>query len=226
MDQQEYLDRLIEKCNTTETLDQCVKDGYDFNTQDDCGQETYLHFLLDYDDEDDIIYKNAMVKFLQMAIPFMIKNGFKINTKCEHGCTPLHLVHNKSLIHLMVINGADLEARDVDGYTPLRRAVNRSDITMFSNLEYLGANFESRDNIGISIFESANFILKNGKLTGVSLDNAIKIYNRLLALTNKKRCRMKIFLIGQLFQQKSAGLLVGAKICRGFLLWSTKAFKF
>ena len=52
-----------------------------------------------------------------------IKNGADVRSYDENGATPLHkvVIHGKDpeFIDLLIMAGADIEARDMGGYTPL-----------------------------------------------------------------------------------------------------------
>ena len=59
------------------------------------------------------------------------------------GSTPLH----HEAVELLVVAGADVEARDDDGRTPLHTASRAEEIAV---LVTAGANLEARDNDGLT----------------------------------------------------------------------------
>ncbi len=66
-------------------------------------------------------------------------------------CAPLHMCARRghaALAEALVIGGANLEARDINGETPLRRAVNCSQPAVASVLLRLGADSDSHCNRG------------------------------------------------------------------------------
>jgi hemoglobin len=67
--------------------------------------------------------------------------------------TPLHMAARRDNVEigkLLIAAGADLEARDIKGHTPLRRALNCRQSGMTALLAASGANLDARDNNGVT----------------------------------------------------------------------------
>ena len=71
-----------------------------------------------------------------------------IKAKDKDGDTPLHIAASwgyKSMVKLLITNGADLNAKGSDGLTPLHMAVNQKDVMKL--LIDNGADMNAKDNI-------------------------------------------------------------------------------
>ena len=90
-------------------------------------------------------------------IQLMIKNGFDVNARANHGITPLMgavITKRSSIVRLLVENGAKIDGQTDDGYTALMiAAVHQFD--QIPNLIKLGASVKIRNNDGFSTFENA-----------------------------------------------------------------------
>jgi ankyrin repeat protein len=68
--------------------------------------------------------KNRYILFLFDEIPiekykFLIKNGFDANYKNSLDVSPLHLSHHPEYSKILIENGADVNAQDNNGNTPI-----------------------------------------------------------------------------------------------------------
>ncbi|RFU35297.1 hypothetical protein B7463_g1040, partial [Scytalidium lignicola] len=117
---------------SVELIELITSYGADINAQDNEGN-TALHIACN----DRIIKPKTIKKLLSLGSDPKIKN--------QDGCTPLHIFQPcllkieviRELIDAFIDAGADLEARDGNGETPLHRIV-----TMNSNVEFLESLFQ------------------------------------------------------------------------------------
>lgn len=115
-----------------------IKNGFNMDEEDIYGRTILLHLLWCNDIN--------MIKFL-------IKNGANINNIDKYGSSILHRVRNTSqgrelLVPLSLKYGADINAKDMNGQTPLHYAVCNSAIEMINLLIKNGANPCILDNDG------------------------------------------------------------------------------
>lgn len=125
------------KKNVFETLQILLQTkGVNINAQDADG-DTLLHYAVCRD-----------IKIVEL----LIKNNAKINPKNIWGETPLHVAAERGDIHMMkylLSHKADIEARDNNGYTPLRHALfGRNPEKSVAFLLDSGANPTDPDNEG------------------------------------------------------------------------------
>jgi ankyrin repeat protein len=109
----------------------------------------------------------SQIQFREIKmIQALIENGIDLIEIDEYGNTVLHylmrhpIYHGVDIIDLMVLNGADIHAKNVFGFTPLHAAVqtkmmrasysNDSNLDMITHLVKLGANMYEPDNQGYS----------------------------------------------------------------------------
>lgn len=73
----------------------------------------------------------------------LLKNGHGayVNEQDNCMCTPLHYVCSKDAARLLIANGADVNAKNEQGYTPLSTAFCYDDTDVASILLKNGANF-------------------------------------------------------------------------------------
>ncbi len=88
------------------------------------------------------------------AIREAIRTDWDVNTRGEDGETPLMVVMGRERVTLNLVNfllaeGADAQARDVDGWTPLLwAAIFGADVTIMQRLLEAGAEVNARDAMG------------------------------------------------------------------------------
>ena len=90
-------------------------------------------------------------------IQLMIKSGFDVNARANHGITPLIsaiIAKRSSIVRLLVQNGANIDGQTDSGYTALMIAVLYQ-FDQIPNLIKLGASVNIRNNDGFSAFENA-----------------------------------------------------------------------
>ena len=105
----------------------------------------------------------------------LIKKGANANYTCDLTGDPL--LHKavktatEDMVSLLLANGAKIENKDKDGWTPLMHAVLNDDVNMISHLLTKKAKKESKDNAGqtplsiacsMSRFESARTLINQG----------------------------------------------------------------
>ena len=73
----------------------------------------------------------------------MVRDGADVNARNKEGKTPLHLVADKALAQALIANGADINARDNNGCTPLHDVANEECSQVLIDA---GANINARDN--------------------------------------------------------------------------------
>lgn len=96
----------------------------------------------------------------------LVKSGFDLEARGEHGWTPLITAVNKAgvdVIELLVTLGADIESRDEDGFSPLTNAVTNIDGSdVIELLVTLGADLEARDEDGCTPLITAAALNSSG----------------------------------------------------------------
>ena len=74
--------------------------------------------------------------------------GALVNAKAEYEMIPLHMAtnnSNKEMISLLLENGADIEAKDHDGFTAIFHAIDSESLEMVKLLIERGADFEAQN---------------------------------------------------------------------------------
>ncbi len=75
-----------------------------------------------------------------------------------HGRTPLFFATEQGVPTLLYHAGADLEARDVDGLTPLLFNIQYGAVELVEELLRLGANDIARDDAGLGVLDYASLV--------------------------------------------------------------------
>ena len=75
-----------------------------------------------------------------------------------HGRTPLFFATQAGVPTLLYRSGADLEARDVDGLTPLLFNIQYGAVELVEELLNLGADDGAMDDAGLGVFEYASVV--------------------------------------------------------------------
>ncbi|KAK1527168.1 uncharacterized protein CCOS01_07430 [Colletotrichum costaricense] len=82
-------------------------------------------------------------------VRLLLEHGANVNHRIPGtGLTPLHLAHSGDTLAVLLEYGADKEAKDDNGYTPLFYAVTKQDSSLTQRLVNAGANFKATDNWG------------------------------------------------------------------------------
>jgi len=101
----------------------------------------------------------------------LLGHGANVGNKDHHGMTALHRADNPAVAKILLDRGADLSARSVDGWTPLRMALkyNKSDDLVRYLLER-GADINDIDNNNNDLIHETLFIFCKPKALGILLD--------------------------------------------------------
>lgn len=75
-----------------------------------------------------------------------------------HGRTPLYFATEQGVPTLLYHAGADLEARDVDGLTPLLFNIQYGDVELVEELLLLGADDAAQDDAGFGVMDYASLV--------------------------------------------------------------------
>ncbi|KAK1505078.1 hypothetical protein CABS01_08856 [Colletotrichum abscissum] len=82
-------------------------------------------------------------------VRLLLEHGANVNHRIPGtSLTPLHLAHSGDTLAVLLEYGADKEAKDDNGYTPLFYAVTKQDSSLTRRLVNAGANFKATDNWG------------------------------------------------------------------------------
>ncbi|KAK1456261.1 hypothetical protein CMEL01_16529 [Colletotrichum melonis] len=82
-------------------------------------------------------------------VRLLLEHGANVNHRIPGtSLTPLHLAHSGDTLAVLLEYGADKEAKDDNGYTPLFYAVTKQDSSLTQRLVNAGANFKATDNWG------------------------------------------------------------------------------
>ena len=90
----------------------------------------------------------AVVRDNTALVEYMIKSRADVTVTNSDGLTALHLVSDPKLGLTLIINGADINAKNRSGSTPLHWAVSRNKASIAKLLIEFGANIDSADNMG------------------------------------------------------------------------------
>ena len=186
-------------------------------------------------------------------IRFLLANGADINAKYTgklsyaHGRTPLHFAMDypsKTPVGLLVKNGADIEALDSDGETPLwiacadRRGISDVQVSKIKELLELGANPSVRNKKGRSLVSEIkdvkvrnlvrDYLLKKTKTTGEEdlrhgLRKAIELSGGVMM--DMIYCAPGSFTMGSLSTEQGRfddEILHNVKLTKGFWLGETE----
>ena len=90
----------------------------------------------------------------------LIREGYRINAKDEHGCTPLHLACTKGYIkcvNLLLHAGADIKKEDKTTQTALRAAAKHGSYECVKALIRAGADVNNESYCGFTALHSASW---------------------------------------------------------------------
>ncbi|KLU85305.1 hypothetical protein MAPG_04333 [Magnaporthiopsis poae ATCC 64411] len=110
--------------------------GADVNAKDPYGR-TPLH-----------VHKNPDI------LALLCNRGAGVNVECDYfGHTPLFYAASEAAVEVLCKNGAELEARDNEGYTPLLYKVDRGQEEAIGALIEQGARKDARSNAGATAWD-------------------------------------------------------------------------
>ena len=119
--------------NRIEFVDSAIKIDPSIITYTNGKGKTYLHLAI----SDSITISQYNI------IQLMIKNGFDVNARANHGITPLMVAiktKRSSIVRLLVKNGANIDGQADNGYTALMISAIRNPFDQIANLIKLGAS--------------------------------------------------------------------------------------
>ena len=155
--------------NNPEVIRILAEAGANFNARDNSGHTPLMTAVSTViNDLANSAYRDntALVKAL---IGCGKKRGCGIDTRDGNGYTALHWLAmsgvNPAMIRVLVEGGADLEAKDAKGGTPIFCAVINPSTVMLKALIDAGADTDCNDNDGISVLIYAIISLANGHTT-------------------------------------------------------------
>jgi ankyrin repeat protein len=93
---------------------------------------------------------------LAMTKALVEELGATVDSKNASGRTPLHLAADKAVSEYLLKAGADIEARDDRGFTPLLRACQLGEEELVWSLVKLGADVHAKDSVGRTTLHAAS----------------------------------------------------------------------
>ena len=129
--------------NYLKTIKFLIKKGADINITNKEGQ-TPLHYIL----------QKGNSTLIQEIGPFIIKKT-DVNIKNKKGETPLHLAKTIDTVQLLIKKGANINAKDIQGRTPLYN-INRLYLESIKFLIEKGADLNSKDYNGNTVLHLAS----------------------------------------------------------------------
>ena len=71
------------------------------------------------DEDQQTLLHKASIQGDLMGVQYLIKVGAQVNAIDEHGRTPLHFARTSEIATLLIQNGAQIDAKDRNGWTQL-----------------------------------------------------------------------------------------------------------
>jgi len=102
----------------------------------------------------------AVVENEKGVAELLIEKGADVNAKNNSGWTPLHRVHTKDVAELLIAKGADVNAKNRVGWTPLHTAAKENRKDVVQALIAKGANVNATAQDGQTPLQLA---IRNGK---------------------------------------------------------------
>jgi ankyrin repeat protein len=126
----------------------------------------------------------------------LIAKKAQVNVKNSFNRNLLHLANDLELTKLLLDKGADVNARDAGGFTPLRVAIERkNDLELIKLLLAKGANINAKDSIGntplhiaaaLDRFEEVELLLQKGADVNAKNDDGKTPLNLAVAYRNPR----------------------------------------
>lgn len=155
---------------------------------------------------------SAVFLGLTTTVKHLLRSGMDPNVGNNQGETPLHIACMEShhdIIVLLIKYQANPNSKDNCGVTPLHWAIKRKKFVTIKFLLDHGANPYTSNNYGNLPLDWVGRVP-----TWCDTDTSYYYVRDFLVQNMKEKAMAKFYGLGRLFQQRSCGILVGARILR------------